>query len=59
MTAGAPKARFTTLTITLEQNGRTTPLFTLAGSSAPTVTTIDQDHLRITRAIGKKDLPEL
>jgi murein DD-endopeptidase MepM/ murein hydrolase activator NlpD len=59
VTAGAPKVRFTTLTITLEQNGRTTPLFTLADSSAPTVTTIDQDHLRITRAIGKKDLPEL
>src|SRR5262245_1879573 len=47
VTAAAPNARFTSLTITLEQNGRTTPLFTLATRKEGTVTQPDVNHLNI------------
>src|SRR5687768_2397042 len=57
VTAEAPNARFSALTIALEQNGRTIPLFTLDGAAAPTFTQIDRDHVRISRPIGKRDLP--
>jgi murein DD-endopeptidase MepM/ murein hydrolase activator NlpD len=75
VTAEAPRARFTTLTISLEQNGKTTPLFSLGPASAAravnstgaadkpengaTVETLEANRLRITRPIGKRDLPEL
>jgi murein DD-endopeptidase MepM/ murein hydrolase activator NlpD len=59
VTAEAPNARFTALTVALEQNGRTTPLFTLAGGASPAMTQVDRDHVRITRDIGKRTLPEL
>jgi murein DD-endopeptidase MepM/ murein hydrolase activator NlpD len=58
VTAEAPNARFTALAITLEQNGKSTPLFKLGGTDA-TVTPVDANRLRITRAIGKRDLAEL
>src|SRR5581483_5294217 len=62
VTAEAPRARFKTLAITLEQNGKSTPLFTLgAGPSTPPgaaaqgaeVTNVDANRVRITRPIGK------
>src|SRR5207248_2560764 len=62
VTADAPKARFTTLSVALEQNGKSTPLYTLGPGPAPagvTVTPVDAHRLRITRAIGKRDLPDL
>lgn len=74
----APGARFLTLAISLEQNGRSTPLFTLgpgasgnganqaapgaaggSAESAATVERVDANRRRITRAIGKRDLPDL
>jgi murein DD-endopeptidase MepM/ murein hydrolase activator NlpD len=58
VTAGAPKARFTTLTVALEQNGKTTPLFKL-GDAGSAVDPSDPNRLRIARAIGKRDLPEI
>src|SRR5262249_47712347 len=69
-TAEAPKSRFTTLAVALEQSGKSTPLFTLsttpppAGTTTPPpagvqVTPLDANRIRITRPIGKKDLPEL
>jgi len=58
VTADAPNARFTALTITLEQNGRTYPLFTLNGTTA-TVTRVDPNQLRVSRPIGKQSVPEL
>lgn len=58
VTAEAPNARFTALTVALEQNGRTIPLFTLTGD-APGLTQVDSDHVKITRDIGKRALPEL
>jgi murein DD-endopeptidase MepM/ murein hydrolase activator NlpD len=65
VSAEAPNARFTTLTISLEQNGKTLPLFTLAGSAgAPagkdaTVTPVDRNQIRISRPLGKQSVPEL
>jgi murein DD-endopeptidase MepM/ murein hydrolase activator NlpD len=59
VTAEAPKAQFTALTITLEQNGRSTPLFTLNGPQTATVTQPDANHLRISRPFGKQSVPEL
>ena len=46
VTASAPKARFTALAITLEQNGKSVPLFTL-GAQGATVTQIEPDRIRI------------
>jgi murein DD-endopeptidase MepM/ murein hydrolase activator NlpD len=62
VTAEAPNARFTALTITLEQNGRTTPLFDIsrldrgqAGTVAPT----EPNRLRVSRPFGKQSVPQL
>jgi murein DD-endopeptidase MepM/ murein hydrolase activator NlpD len=65
VTAEAPNAKFTTLTITLEQNGKTVPLFTLdSAPGAPankdaSVTQVDRNQLRISRPLGKQSVPEL
>jgi murein DD-endopeptidase MepM/ murein hydrolase activator NlpD len=65
VSADAPKARFKTLTIALEQNGRTISLFSLDSPDSPerarTVTTspATPDRLTITRPIGKQNVPEL
>src|ERR1700680_403713 len=65
VTAQAPNARFTTLTIAVEQNGGSPLLFVLnggpnglGGSSSPvaTVTPVDRDRVRITRPIGKQSI---
>src|SRR5262245_24643061 len=55
----APGGRFTDLTIALEQNGKSTPLFALAGASASALTHVDADHVRIARDIGKRTIPDL
>jgi murein DD-endopeptidase MepM/ murein hydrolase activator NlpD len=59
VTAEAPKAEFTSLTITLEQEGRTTSLFTLEGGPPTAVTQTDANHLRISRPFGKQSVPDL
>jgi murein DD-endopeptidase MepM/ murein hydrolase activator NlpD len=59
VTAGAPNAHLSTLTIALEQNGKTMPLFTLDGTQTASVTRLDGDQLRISRPIGKQSIPEL
>jgi murein DD-endopeptidase MepM/ murein hydrolase activator NlpD len=58
VTADAPHAKFTALSISLEQNGKSTPLFSLGGA-APSTFAVDGSRIRITRSIGKRDLPEL
>jgi murein DD-endopeptidase MepM/ murein hydrolase activator NlpD len=55
----APNARVTALAIALEQNGKSTPLFSLDNAGAATVTQTDRNHLQISRAIGKQTIPEL
>jgi len=59
VTADAPDARFTTLKITLEQNGKIVPLFTLDGPQTATVTRTDPTHLKVSRPLGKQSVPEL
>ena len=59
VTAAAPGARFTALTIAVEQNGRSIPLFTLLGGAAATITQIDPNRLRISLPLGKQSVPEL
>src|SRR5215212_4420490 len=59
VTAEAPNAQLTALTITLEQNGRGIPLFTLDGPQTATVTRVDRTHLQVSRPIGKQSVPEL
>jgi murein DD-endopeptidase MepM/ murein hydrolase activator NlpD len=61
VTAEAPNARFTDLKITLEQNGRSVPLFTLDDTNAAgtSVTHIERNQLRISRAISRQSLPAL
>src|SRR4051812_7012809 len=59
VTAEAPNAVLSALTITLEQNGKQVPLFTLDGPQTASVTQIDRNHLKISRALGKQSVPEL
>lgn len=55
----APRTQFTSLTISLEQSGKTLPLFSLDGREAATVTPVGADQLRITRALNKQSIPDL
>ncbi|HEY1910144.1 MAG TPA: M23 family metallopeptidase [Vicinamibacterales bacterium] len=59
LTAEAPNAHFTALTVSLEQNGKTVALFTLDKPDTATVTPVSRNQIRIARAIGKMNLPEL
>src|ERR1700726_729712 len=75
VTAEAPDARLTALTIRGEQNGRTIPLFSLepaaartggsggvpegVGAMGATVTQLDRNRLRVARPLGKRSVPEL
>ena len=59
VTATAPAANLTSLTIALEQGGKTIPLYTLDGAQTATVTRVGQDQLRVSRSIGKQEVPEL
>lgn len=59
ITAGAPGTRFTTLTVLVEQNGRTTTLFSLDQPQSAAVEAVGADRLRVTRPFGKQSVPEL
>jgi murein DD-endopeptidase MepM/ murein hydrolase activator NlpD len=59
VTAAAPGARFTALGIDVEQNGHTTPLFSLDSTGDAKLSQPDADHLRITRPFGKTSVPAL
>src|SRR5262245_35165782 len=59
VSAGAPNAVFTNLTIAVEQNGRELLLFALDGQSSATVNKADDNRLTITRPFGKQSIPEL
>jgi murein DD-endopeptidase MepM/ murein hydrolase activator NlpD len=59
VTADAPNARLTALTITLEQNGRAVPLYTLNGAQTATVTRVGANQLRVSRPLGKQSVPDL
>jgi len=55
----APKARFTALSIALEQNGKSLPLYSLNNPAGATVSNVDANHIRIARGVGKKDVAEI
>src|SRR5476649_697447 len=57
--AEAPNGRFTALTIALEQNGKSIPLYSLDSAQAATVTQVNRDQTHIARAIGKQSVPAL
>ncbi len=57
--AEAPNGRFTALTIALEQNGKSIPLYSLDHAQAANVTQVDRNQLRIARSIGKQSVPQL
>jgi murein DD-endopeptidase MepM/ murein hydrolase activator NlpD len=60
LTADAPNARLTALTITFEQNGRSSRLYSLDDTNAnATVTHTGRNQLRITRPIGRQSVPDL
>jgi len=57
--AAAPNAQLTALTIALEQNGRSIPLFSLDGPQTASVTRVDATHVKVSRPLGKQSVPEL
>lgn len=59
VTAEAPNARFTSLTIAVEQNNRTIPLFSLGTDQSATVTQTGRDRVNISRPLGKQSVPDL
>ena len=59
LSAVAPNARFTSLSIALEQNGRTVPLFALDATQQASVTQTGRDELRISRQLGPRSVPGL
>jgi murein DD-endopeptidase MepM/ murein hydrolase activator NlpD len=59
VTVETPKARFSRLDITLEQNGKSTALFSLASPGSATLTQETPDRIRISRPIGKRAMPDL
>lgn len=56
MTAEAPGGNFSRVDVTIEQNGRTFPVFTLDDSASAKA---QADRLYIMRPIGKRAIPEL
>jgi murein DD-endopeptidase MepM/ murein hydrolase activator NlpD len=59
VTADAPNARFTTLEIAVEQNGKRIPLYTLDNPQGASVTPVSRNQLRIARPVGKQSVPDL
>ena len=59
VTVESPGGRFARLDISLEQNGRSHPVFTLAQPAQDGVRQETADRILITRPVGKRDLPEL
>src|SRR5262245_53879644 len=58
ITAQAPGARFTALSVVLEQKGRSIPLYSIDNPQSASSTT-DGDRLRVVRELGKTSVPEL
>lgn len=59
VTVEAPGGRLSALDVTVEQNGRTTRLFSLDSPQQAAVSQPDADHLRLSRPFGKRSVPEL
>ena len=62
VTAEAPKAQFKALTVAVEQNGKSIPLFSLDSpeqAKAAATSPAAPDRITITRPVGKLSVPEL
>jgi murein DD-endopeptidase MepM/ murein hydrolase activator NlpD len=59
VTVTTPGAELTRLDMTLQQGEGILPVFSLAASDSAKVLQEDEHRLRVTRPIGKRDLPEL
>jgi murein DD-endopeptidase MepM/ murein hydrolase activator NlpD len=59
VTVGAPGARLRSLDIKLEQDGQSTPLFTLLGSDTASLSQSGPDELTVSRPIGRDSVPSL
>ncbi len=59
VTASAPGAQLSALTVQLEQNGRSVQLFTLEEPGSASMTEPAPGQVRITRPLGKAHVPEL
>src|SRR6476619_3176526 len=59
VTVATPNGRLSALNIQLDQNGKTVPLFSLTNAGGATLTQVDREHVHVSRAFGKKGVPEL
>jgi murein DD-endopeptidase MepM/ murein hydrolase activator NlpD len=59
VTTDAPVAKLTALSIGVEQNGRTIPVYSLTAADAATAAKADPNHVHVSRPIGKQALPDL
>jgi hypothetical protein len=59
VTIETPRGELTRLEVVLEQDGRRLSVFSLPGSEPAKLMRVEQDLLRLTRPIGKRDVPEL
>jgi murein DD-endopeptidase MepM/ murein hydrolase activator NlpD len=59
VTIATPRGELTRLDVALEQGGRRLPVFSLPGSEPARLVRESVDLLRLTRPIGKRDVPEL
>jgi murein DD-endopeptidase MepM/ murein hydrolase activator NlpD len=59
VTADAPVAKLTALTITVEQNGRTFPIYSMTPADAATASRADPNHVHVSRPLGKQSVPDL
>src|SRR3954447_19633312 len=57
VTAGAPAGTLFNLSISVEQNGKTTPLFTLDAPQSAAMTQSDPAHILVKRPFGKQAVP--
>jgi murein DD-endopeptidase MepM/ murein hydrolase activator NlpD len=56
---GSPGGRLESLTMALEQSGKSYPLFSMDSPQAAAIAQVDADHLRVSRPFGKQSVPEL
>jgi murein DD-endopeptidase MepM/ murein hydrolase activator NlpD len=59
VSVNAPAGTLTRLTVALEQDGKSTPLFTLGDAASAPMQHQSGDEVRVTREIGKQSVPEL
>jgi murein DD-endopeptidase MepM/ murein hydrolase activator NlpD len=59
LTVGTPREQLDSLTVSIEQNGRTMPVFALDTSPADSLQPVGTNGVRLTRPIGRQTVPDL